>query len=147
MVLVGGNGWKNQELLKRISKLVSLGEVIHLGHVANADLPYIYAGAASCIFIPHYEGFGLPVLETMASGVPIVASHIAPIKEIVGKNQKMLVDPDDIAVISAKLNRTLTDTHWRDKMIAYGIARAKAFTWQGCVDKTVSVYKRVMCTT
>ncbi len=143
LVLVGGDGWRNDDLKQRIASLVAQGEIKHLGYIPNAQLPFLFAGARGFAFVPFYEGFGLPPLEAMASGVPVLASNVSSIPEVVGETG-ILVDPNATAQITQGMAQLLTDEPWREQAIAAGLARAKTFTWQRCVEQTLAIYQRVM---
>lgn len=143
LVLVGGDGWRNDDLKQRISQLVAAGEIKHLGFIPNEQLPFLFAGARGFVFVPFYEGFGLPPLEAMASGVPVLASNVSSIPEVVG-DTGLLVDPNAVTEIAAGMTQLLTDESWREQAINRGLARAKTFTWQRCVEQTLAIYQRVM---
>ncbi len=143
LVLVGGDGWRNDDLKQRITALAAQGEIKHLGFIPNDQLPFLFAGARGFVFIPFYEGFGLPPLEAMASGVPVLASNVSSIPEVVG-DTGILVDPNAIEHITQGMTQLLTDDPWREQAIAQGLARAKTFTWQRCVEQTLAIYQRVI---
>jgi len=143
LVLVGGDGWRNDELKQRITDLVAKGEVKHLGYIADEQLPLLFAAARGFVFVPFYEGFGLPPLEAMASGVPVLASNVSSIPEVVG-DTGILVDPNALTQMTQGMAQLLTDENWRTSAIERGLARAKTFTWQRCVQQTLAIYQRVM---
>lgn len=142
LVLVGGDGWRNQEIKNKISELAKQGEVIHLGYTSNEDLPYLFAGARAFVFVPFYEGFGLPPLEAMASGIPVLTSDVSSIPEVVG-DTGILVDPNDLDAIQQGMVKLLTDEQWRSSTIERGLQRAKQFTWDKCVEQTIAIYKKI----
>jgi alpha-1,3-rhamnosyl/mannosyltransferase len=111
-----------------------------LSFVPQAYLPLLYAGARVFAFPSHYEGFGLPVLEAMASGVPVLTSNVSSLPEVVG-TAGMMIAPSDVVAMTAELEALLCDEQLRVRMAEYGLARARAFTWSRCVDATVRVYK------
>ena len=142
LVLVGDRGWHNEALLQRIESLRAQGELHWPGYVSEQDLPSLYAGAAGFAYPSLYEGFGLPVLEAMASGVPVLTSNRASLPEVAG-DAAMFVDPEDVADIARSLERLLTDAGWREGAAQRGLARSRAFTWEACVDRTVAIYRMV----
>jgi alpha-1,3-rhamnosyl/mannosyltransferase len=142
LVLVGGDGWRNQDITAKIKALVKQGEVIHLGYTSNEDLPYLFAGARAFVFVPFYEGFGLPPLEAMASGIPVLTTHVSSIPEVVG-DVGILVDPNDLEAIQQGMVKLLTDEQWRSSTIERGLQRAKQFTWEKCVEQTILIYKQI----
>ncbi len=143
LVVVGIRGWKDQVISKRLDSLVSTGSIRALGYVSIDKLPVVYAGAALFVYPSIYEGFGLPPLEAMASGVPVVASNRASLPEIVG-NAGVLIDPEDIESLSKVLQSLLDDQKKCEQMAKMGLQQAKKFTWKGCAEKTFEVYEHVL---
>jgi glycosyltransferase involved in cell wall biosynthesis len=145
LVLAGGLGWHAARLVERIDGLVSRGEIRRLGFVPENALSFLVAGARALAFPSIYEGFGLPPLEAMACGVPVVASSGSCIFEVTG-DSALLVPPEDTRELKAALERALIDEQWRLIASAAGIARAREFTWQRCVAATVQIYQRAAAT-
>ena len=143
LVLVGSAGWLSESLHKEIDRLKSQGWIRYLGFVPEADLPALYAGARSFIYPSVYEGFGLPVLEAMASGVPVVTSIFSSLPEVT-QGAAQLVDPDDIDALVLGIHASLCDEPWRAIACEAGLIVAQNFTWDRCIDQTVDVYKKVM---
>ena len=143
LVLVGARGWRSESIHDRIEKAASAGWVRYLDFVAQNDLPFLYAGAHLFAYPSLYEGFGLPPLEAMASGVPVVTSNVSSMPEVVGA-AAMMVDPNDVSALSAALALGLEDERWRLSATALGLERASALSWGECVDKTVSIYEKVL---
>jgi alpha-1,3-rhamnosyl/mannosyltransferase len=146
LVIAGGRGWRNADLERTLATLESSGDVRRLGYVDEADLPLLYAGAHAFAFASLYEGFGLPVLEAMASGVPALTSNVSSLPEIVRDAQgeiALTADPLDEGALRACLERVLTDHAWREDAARRGIAHAQAFTWARCVDSTIAAYREV----
>ena len=143
LVLVGSSGWLSESLHQEIDRLSAQGWLRYLGFVPEADLPALYAGARSFVYPSVYEGFGLPVLEAMASGVPVVASIFSSLPEVT-QGAALLVDPDDIDALAMGIQASLCDEPWRATACKTGLAVAQGFTWDRCIDQTVDVYKKVM---
>jgi alpha-1,3-rhamnosyl/mannosyltransferase len=140
LVVAGAKGWLNDSLLALVEKLEREGVVRFLGYVAQEDLPYLYAGALAMAYPSRYEGFGLPVVEAMACGVPVITSHASCLPEIAG-GAAMLVDPDDEAQMAEALRQAIGDGELRRTLAARGLERARAFTWERCAERTVGVYR------
>lgn len=115
-------------------------EVRFLGPVSDDHLPALYGGADVFVFPSHYEGFGLPVLEAMASGTAVVCSNIPSFREI-GGSSVVMVDPYDVNDISGKIEMLLDDSAYRDRLGSLGARRAADFTWDRTVRQTLSVYR------
>lgn len=142
LVLAGMRGWHVSEIREEIDKRVAAGEAIPLGFVDEADLPNLYSGAALFAFPSLYEGFGLPALEAMAAGTPVVASAVSSLPEVVGDAAAM-VDPLSVESIAEGLRGLMTSESRRAELARLGLARAAQFTWRRCVERTVDVYQRV----
>ena len=131
------------EIKKTIEKLNLTREVILTGHVPVADLPKFYNASAAMAYVSTYEGFGLPILEAMSCGVPVVASERASIPEVAGEST-LLVNPEDSAAIADALYRALTDLELRSSLIASGLDRARRFTWRRTAAQTLAAYQHVL---
>lgn len=142
LVIVGARGWLSRELEETIAPLEASGIVRRLGYVGEDELPQIYAGAHAFAFPSLYEGFGLPVLEAMASGVPVLTSNVSSLPEVAG-DAALLVDPTDEESLRDGLARVLDDSTWRTHASARGIARARDYPWPRCVDATIDAYRAV----
>ncbi len=139
LVVVGARGWLDAALARAIEPLERRGEVRRLGFVDDAQLPAIYAAAAGFAFPSLYEGFGLPLLEAMASGVPVLTSNAASMPEVVG-DAALCVDPFDVDAISTGLRRLTEDTAWREQATTAGLAQAAGYSWRRTVEATLAVY-------
>lgn len=147
LVVVGARGWLQAELERALGSLEARGEARRLGYVAEDELPLLYAGAHAFAFPSLYEGFGLPLLEAMASGVPALTSNRSSMPEIVRDADgeiALTIDPLDETALRDGLERLLEDTGWRRDAAARGPRHARAYTWARCVDETVAVYREAM---
>jgi len=139
LVLVGFKGWNNADILNRIEQGKREGWIKYLGYVPNDHLPHLLSGAALFTFPSWYEGFGLPVLEAMASGVPVMTSPLSCLPEV-GGSAVLYAQPDRIDEMTQACERALFDEAWRSKARADGLARAATFSWQRCAEDTAHAY-------
>lgn len=142
LVLVGMNGWLIESFEKELMPLVKKGEVIRLGYVIQEDLPYLYSGAHAFVYPSIYEGFGLPVLEAMASGIPILSSQKTAMAEF-SMGAAILVDPLSESELTQGLKRLLLDKDIRASLVRVGLRLAKQFTWEVSIEKWISALKNI----
>jgi glycosyltransferase involved in cell wall biosynthesis len=143
LVLVGGKGWLYDEIFERVETLHLTQHVRFLHGVPNADLPGLYSAAGLLTTPSFYEGFGLPALEAMGFGTPVVVSDRASLPEVVGE-AGLLVNPDDPENIARALTRVLTDETLRARMRERGLMQAARFTWDKAARETLEVYQMVL---
>jgi alpha-1,3-rhamnosyl/mannosyltransferase len=142
LVLVGPPGWKFRSAWRLVSELGLGDRVRRLGFVDDAVLAEVYRRAAALAFPTLYEGFGLPVLEAMASGTPVVCSDIAACAEVAGDAAER-VAPGDVAAWTDALERMLTSGDLRSRLAGAGPVRARSFSWRSCAERTLAVYREV----
>jgi glycosyltransferase involved in cell wall biosynthesis len=133
LALVGPRGWDDELIVQRARRA---GDVRLLGRVSDDDLAALYAGAACFAYPSLYEGFGLPVLEAMAAGAPVVTSNLSSLPEVAG-DAALLVDPRDIAGLRDALARVLGDDALAGELRARGRKRAAQFSWDRTADATL----------
>jgi glycosyltransferase involved in cell wall biosynthesis len=135
LVLTGRNDWLDKKIYKAYKALKRKvrEKIIFTGYVDDADLPLLYAGAACFCYMSFYEGFGLPPLEAMQSGTPVITSNTSSLPEVVG-DAGILLDPNDVDGLVEAFYRVLTDENLRNEMIQKGLEQAKKFSWDQCVD-------------
>jgi alpha-1,3-rhamnosyl/mannosyltransferase len=138
LVVVGKIGWKAEAIARRLRA----PGVIHLDYLDPADLAAVYAGAELFVFPSIYEGFGFPLLEAMAHGVPSIAARSSSLPEI-GGDAALYVDPLDARALEALMERALTDRALRDDLAARGRARAAEFRWDRAAEQTLAVLRAV----
>jgi glycosyltransferase involved in cell wall biosynthesis len=143
LVLTGQLGWKYDEMFA-VREREHLKDVVHvIGYVAEADLPAIYSGASVLAFPSLYEGFGLPALEALACGTPVVTSRNSAMQEIAA-DAAVYVDAEDADSIAQGLANVLDRPELRERLRAEGLQRAARFTWPSVAERTADSYARVM---
>jgi glycosyltransferase involved in cell wall biosynthesis len=143
LVIVGRKGWLYDRLFERIAELGLTEDVFFTGFVPDEDLPFIYDGACVFAYLSLFEGFGLPPLEAMACGVPVVVSNTTSLPEVVG-DAGFSVMPTDIDAIAAALKTVLDNPESAEAMRKKGLERARAFSWERCARETLGIYSAVM---
>jgi len=141
LVHVGPAGWNNTEIEEKTAKLAAAGWFRTLGYVDQKDLPVIFSAAYGLAFPSIYEGFGLPLLEAMSSGTPVLTTNTSSIPEVVG-DCGILVDPFSRSEMTEGLGKLLAGGSEVDSMIEAGLARAQKFSWRRAAEETLEVYKR-----
>jgi len=143
-LVVAGIQRSNASGLPRLVQELDLqGHVLFAGYVPDADLPAVYSGADLFVFPSLYEGFGLPPLEAMACGTPVVCSDAGSLPEVVG-DAAVMVDPKDTEALAEAMYRVLADRELREELRQKGLARARQFTWEKAARETVAVYRKVL---
>jgi len=140
LVVAGRQGWLCEEVFSLVEELKLTETVLFLGRVPVEDLPPLYTAASLFAYPSTYEGFGLPPLEAMACGTPVVVSNVSSLPEVVG-DAALLVAPDDIPGLTVALWRGLTDEARRAELIAKGFRRAQCFSWEKAARQTLAVYQ------
>ncbi|MCR4405362.1 MAG: glycosyltransferase family 4 protein [Anaerolineae bacterium] len=143
LVIVGGKGWLYEDIFARVEGLGLQGEVSFPSFVADEDLPAIYNLAEVFALPSLYEGFGLPPLEAMACGTPVVTSNTSSLPEVVG-DAGLMVEPMDVDGLARAMARLLEDGDLRREMAQRGLARAREFTWERAARQLLAVYTGVM---
>lgn len=142
LVVCGYRGWESDALHRRLQEAQAQGWVKYLGFVPNEMLPLLMSGARLFAYPSHYEGFGLPVVEAMASGVPVVCSNATTLPEVSGGAAAMH-DPHDVDALLGHLQRGLEDETWRHLAREQGLVQASRFSWERCARETMAVYQAV----
>jgi glycosyltransferase involved in cell wall biosynthesis len=139
LVIAGGPGWLNQGIYEQVGKEGLTEHVCFPGFVADEDLPGLYTLADLFAFPSLYEGFGIPPLEAMACGTPVVASNRSSIPEVVG-SAALLVDPEDVDGMADAMARVLGNASLRARLSDLGRAQAARFTWRAAAEKLLQAY-------
>ena len=143
LVLAGSHGYGAGEILARIEASPARDRINVTGYVSAPDLAGWYARAAVFAFPSLDEGFGMPVLEAMAAGVPVIASNRSALPEVVG-DAAVLVDPGDCEALGQALRELTVNMDWRRELARRGTARARVFTWEKAVRETWDVYRTLL---
>ena len=145
LVIVGRAGWRCDDLVRQMNAAIQNGEnVIWLNDLAGEDrLRHIYAGAGVFVFPSLYEGFGIPVAEAFASGVPVVTSNTTSLPEV-SEGAALEVDPSSVADIGDAMLSLVQDDALRARCIAAGRERASRLTWRRTIEETIAVYRAVL---
>lgn len=143
LVIVGMSGWRTEQLAAPLQRAIASGRVRLLGYQDDLTLAELLAGARLLVFPSLYEGFGLPVLEAMASGTPVLLTRSSALPEVAGE-AGTYIDAQDEQVCADAMQRLIDDqTYWQQQRSA-GLLRAQAFSWQRCAQITARVYRQVV---
>lgn len=144
LVIVGKKGWLFEGVFSTVVRLRIEQSVVFTDYVSDEELAALYKGAKIFIYPSLYEGFGLPPLEAMSAGVPVIASNVSSIPEVVG-DTGILIDPSDNEGLANEIIGLLEDEQKRNMMAVKGKIRAAHFSWQTTMAKTFEVYEKVGC--
>ena len=140
LVIAGKEDYATRKIIRSIEEAGSPGNVLLTGFVEDDDLPALYNGADVFLYPSLFEGVGLPVLEAMSCGVPVIASDSSSLTEIVG-DAGLLIDPLHTGELRDVLYKIISDRELREKYIARGTARAKKFSWLSTARETLGIYE------
>lgn len=143
LVVVGSKGWLYQRFFKKLYRSELRYAVILTGHIRDEDLPAIYSGATLLVEPSLYEGFGLPVLEAMACGTPVVCSNTSSLPEV-GGDAAYYFDPQDSAAMAEAIGEVWRDSDLRESIRQNGLARAAQFSWEHAAKQTLAVYRSLV---
>jgi glycosyltransferase involved in cell wall biosynthesis len=143
LVIAGKKGWLYDVVFKKVETLNIKKEVLFLGYIADEDMAPLMSGALAFVYPSLYEGFGVPPLEAMACGVPVLTSNRASLPEVVG-DAAITVDPLNIDEIAVALERLFTDKKLREELSLRGLERAKKFSWETAASKTIKLYEDLL---
>lgn len=138
LVIAGPRGWAREETFARLRS-----EATYLGYVPEPEMPGLFAGATLFLFPSLYEGFGFPVAQALAAGVPAITSNTSALPEI-ARDGAALVDPTDAEAIAAAIERLLDSPEERTKLAGYGRASAERFRWEKCAEQSLAFFRRVI---
>lgn len=141
LVLAGPDGWGAEELTARVARSPHRSRIVRLGWVDDDQRAALLAAASVLAYPSRYEGFGLPPLEAMSVGTPVVSTAVGPLPEVLG-DAALLVPPGDPDALADALRVAIDDASERDRLVAAGVARAATYTWSACADGLAALYER-----
>lgn len=141
LVLVGKRGWLDSEIFRLANESSAQSSIRFTGYVAEKDLPALYSGACCFVYPSYFEGFGLPVLEAMQCGAPVIAGNRTSLPEVIG-DAGVLVDPLDYQELANAMLHLISDDTAREKLRKRGLERAKEFNWLTTARLTLQVYEQ-----
>ncbi|HZY42787.1 MAG TPA: glycosyltransferase family 1 protein, partial [Anaerolineae bacterium] len=142
LIITGGKGWLYESIFEQVKSLGLENRVRFPGFVDDADLPALYSAAEVFAYVSTYEGFGLPLLEAMACGTPVIASSVSALPEVAGE-VGLQVDPRDVDAITRALRTMIDDPDLRSRTSAAGLDRARTFTWEKAAQELLTIYDRI----
>ncbi|ADD01944.1 glycosyl transferase group 1 [Thermoanaerobacter italicus Ab9] len=142
LIIAGGKDEYRNYLKKLAKELNLVDKVLFINYVPQEDLPYLYSAAKCLVYPSLYEGFGLPPLEAMACGCPVITSNTSSLPEVVG-DAGIMVNPHSIEELAKAIDLVLSNENLRKEMIEKGLKRAKKFSWEKTAEETLKVYEEV----
>jgi len=143
LVIIGKKGWNTEDIKKTYLSLASRTKIDFLYYVTDEELRYFYSGAELFCYPSIFEGFGLPPLEAMASGAPVIVSISSSLPEVVG-DAGILIDPNDVDAISEAMEKVIQNPEIQSDMSKKSVQRASEFSWKKCAQETHQVYEKVL---
>ncbi|MBU4349100.1 glycosyltransferase family 4 protein [bacterium] len=142
LVICGKKGEYYEEIFKTVEKLGLEDKVIFTGYVPDKDIPLLMNGAEIFVYPTFYEGFGLPLIEAMACGTPVISSNISSIPEVIG-NAGILINPNDVEELNDAILKLLTSETLKNQLSKKGLKQARKFSWKTTAKKTVEIYNKI----
>ncbi len=143
MVIVGSKSFAHGRFFKAIGEVAGSNNLLFTDYISREDLKALYCGATALVYPSFYEGFGIPVLEAMACGAPVIASAASSVPEVAG-DAAMLVDPNDVPAIARAMTEIASQEALRREMIAKGLRQIEKFSWKKTAAETVDVYRELL---
>ncbi len=143
LVIAGASGWRDASIQRALASFPRRTRVVLTGWVERALLPVLYSMADVFVYPSLYEGFGLPVVEAMACGTPVVTSNVSSLPEVAG-DAALLVDPESVEEIAAAIRRLVEDSHFAQSLRERGFERARAFSWESAAGKALEVFAQAV---
>jgi glycosyltransferase involved in cell wall biosynthesis len=142
LVLAGKRGWLSEGIYRRAASSPFRSDIVFSGFVPESDLPALYSAADILAYPSLYEGFGLPPLEAMACGTPVVVSNSSSLPEVVGE-AALMVEPEDTEGLADAMSTLLFDQDIRRRMVEAGLQQASGFTWRAAAERMLAIYRRL----
>ena len=142
LVLAGGYGWRSEAIHRRIEQGQRQGWLLYLGYVSETDLPLLFSGARGFVYPSLYEGFGLPVIEAMASGLPVLISNRSSLPEV-ALGAALIVEAEDVQAMTESIRVLLEDDQWRDVAAKRSLVVGAQYSWETTARETVDIYRSV----
>ncbi|MEM9806517.1 MAG: glycosyltransferase family 1 protein, partial [Cyanobacteria bacterium P01_D01_bin.56] len=143
LFLVGRKGWFYEPILEAIRQSPYLEDIHHLDYVSDESMVNLYEGATLFVYPSHYEGFGLPVLEAMSLGCPVITSNTSSLPEVVG-NAAIMVCPEDLEELTNALYKVIDSASLRQRMTQAGYSQAVKFSWKRTAQTTIAAYRHLL---
>lgn len=143
LILIGKKGWNYEPIFAAIDNSPWKNQIHHLNYLSNELVALFYSKADVFVYPSYYEGFGLPVLEAMTLGAPVVTSNTSSIPEVTG-DAAILIDPNDSIQLAEAILKIISDSHLRQKLVNKGKERAKLFSWEKTAKETLKAYRTII---
>ena len=143
LVIAGEKGWLYKQIFKEVERSDLMQEILFLGVVSDEDLPMLYNCAGIFVYPSLYEGFGLPPLEAMACGIPVITSNTASLPEVIG-DAGIMIDPTDVGSLCEAMYNVLSKKELWNHMSGMGLERSKLFSWEKAAKKILEIYDEVL---
>ena len=141
LVSTGWSGWLNSEFQQEVRKLKMEKRIILLGHIPDEELVLLYNGASLMVYPSLYEGFGLPILEAMACGCPVICSNTSSMPEVAG-DAAILISPEDEKDLAEAIDNVMQDESLSQQLIKSGVTRVSEFSWNNTARETMSIFEK-----
>jgi glycosyltransferase involved in cell wall biosynthesis len=143
LILIGQKGWRYEQIFAEIERSPWKDQIHHLNYLSDQEVALFYSKADAFVYPSHYEGFGLPVLEAMTLGTPVVTSNTSSLPEVAG-DAALLIDPNDSCSLAEAMLRVINDSQLRNELIQKGQHRAKLYSWETTAKATLQAYKALL---
>ncbi|KAM3114462.1 glycosyltransferase family 4 protein [Phormidesmis sp. 146-33] len=143
LVLIGQKGWLYEEIFERIARSPYQNSIHHLSYLSDRSVALFYSRADVFVYPSHYEGFGLPVLEAMTLGAPVVAANASSLPEVAG-DAAILINPEDVSELAEAILQVVSNPQLRDRLIQKGKVQSQQYSWENTAKATLNAYKLLM---